>query len=166
MKSALRIRIAALAATAIFAASGATAAQVGEKVGYAIVTVIQAPPVLVNVEPPQGGPGGTSYYEAELSLDGKPFGRLHGTSIKSDVTPDSSGLETRMRTLVFDLPKGQLVAIGTSEVELAPGNVPALPKPATVAIVGGTGIYGAARGQVTSIRVAEGTYEHVLMILK
>jgi len=153
--------------TLLGSAVGAPAATVGERARSVIVKVAQEPPVIENVEPPQGGPGGASYYEADLSRDGKPFGRLHGTILKSDVTPDSSGVEVRLRTLVFDLPEGQVVAIGASEYQLPlVGGVPALRKASTIAIVGGTGAYGAARGQVTTVRNPEGTYDHVLTILK
>lgn len=163
-----------LAATALAAATfvlgsagGAKAATVGERAGYRIIKVAQTPPTLQNVEPAQGGPGGASFYEADLTRDGKPFGRLLGTIVKSDVTPDSSGVEVRLRTLVFDLPEGQVVAIGASEYQLPlVVGVPALRKASTIAIVGGTGTYAAARGEVATIRNPEGTYDHVLTILK
>lgn len=158
---------AALAAFAVFGAPPAIAGSVGQRTGYSIVKLDQAPPSVENVQPEPGRPGQTTYYEAELSRSGKPYGQLHGSTVITDVTPDPSGLEElRLRTLVFELPEGQLVAIGASKYDLLPvGNVPALRTAATIAIVGGTGNYAAARGQVTTKRKADGSYEHVLMIL-
>ncbi|MFM7736320.1 MAG: hypothetical protein ACKPBU_10145 [Alphaproteobacteria bacterium] len=168
MRSTLRTGLAAaLAVSSLVFAPGAKAAPVGERVGSLIIKVAQAPPTIVNVAHPEGGPGGASYYEADLTRDGKPFGRLLWTILQSDVTPDSSGLEVRMRTLVFDLPEGQVVAIGASEYKLPlVGNVPALRAAAKIAIVGGTGKYSAARGEVTTVRNPEGTYDHVLSVVK
>lgn len=156
-----------LAASGVSGPASATAAQLGETSRYTILKLAQSPPVLENLDLAAGGAGGASFYEAALARDGKPFGRLHGTILKTDVTPDSSGVETRMRTLVFDLPEGQIVAMGVSEyVPTQVGIVPALRTATRIAIVGGTGTYGAARGEVSTVRNTDGTYDHVLTVLK
>jgi len=168
MSTALTTFAAALAASAVITATPATAGSVGQVAGYSIVKLDQAPPSVEHVQPGPGRPGQTTYYEAELARSGKPYGQIHGSAVITDVTPDPSGLEElRLRTLVFDLPDGQVIAIGTSKYELLlVENVPALRTAATIAIVGGTGIYAAARGQVTTVRKTNGTYEHVLSILR
>ena len=166
--SATRMGVAtALAVSTIFVASAATAAPLNPVVGYTIIKLVQDAPAIENIQPGSGRPGQTAYFEAGLARSGKPYGELHGTTVIDDVTPDGSGVETRLRTLVFDLPDGQVVAMGTSNYDLPlVANVPVVRSTATIAIVGGTETYAAARGQVTTVRRTDGTYEHVLMLLK
>lgn len=169
MRSPARLAAALLvAASVVFPAGSALAAQPTTKPDYTIITLDQAAPTVETIEDPAPGRhGDVTYYEAPLTRNGKPAGNLRGTIVITDVTPDSSGEEVRLRTLVFALPKGQIVAIGTSDYSLpAVANVPVLRRAATTAIVGGTGVYSGARGQVKSIRKADGTYSQILMILK
>lgn len=169
MKSTIRVGVALIVATsAVFTAGSAFAVQPQAKPDYTIVKLDQAAPTIETIEDPAAGRhGDVSFYEAALTREGKPAGVLRGTIVINDVTPDSTGSEVRLRTLVFALPEGQIVAIGTSDYALPlVANVPALRRAATTAIVGGTGAYSGARGQVKSIRKADGTYSQVLMILK
>ena len=169
MASMIRMGIVLIvASSSVFAAGSALAAQPQSKPDYTIVKLDQAAPIVETIEDPAPGRhGDVTYFEAPLTRDGKPAGNLRGTLVINDVTPDSSGAEVRLRTLVFALPKGQIVAIGTSDYALPlVANVPVLRRASTTAIVGGTGAYSGARGQVKSIRNTDGTYRQILMILK
>jgi hypothetical protein len=73
--------------------------------------------------------------------------------------------EAHFRTLIFRLPAGQIVAMGNS---VYPGGAAEIDPNAaiTLAIVGGTGKYLGARGEVTSTRNADGTYTYKFKLLK
>ena len=108
MRSTARLVIAVLIATStIFTAGSALAVQPGAKPDYMIIKLDQAAPTVETIENPAAGRhGDVSYYEAALTRGGKPAGELRGTIVTNDVTPDSSGVEVRLRTLVFALPAG------------------------------------------------------------
>ena len=96
---------------------------------------------------------------------GQKFGEIVGNLTVLDVGGQQATSETRFREISYLLPGGQLVANGASEylgneIELQ------INKPVTIAIVGGTGKYLGARGEVTTRRNADGTYRHVIKLLK
>ncbi|MEI6506624.1 MAG: hypothetical protein WCO90_12220, partial [Planctomycetota bacterium] len=116
---------------------------------------------------PDLGPGvaTVSVHNAVLrSSKGKPVGTIH--VVKTSVL-ESAGveIEKRMRNVVFYLGDGQIVASGMG---LYPKTEQyfATSVPQRIAIVGGTGKYLGARGEVTTTRSADGTYRHVLTLLK
>ena len=116
---------------------------------------------------PDLGPGvaTVSVHEAVLrSNKGKPVGTFH-VVITSVNLPAADAVEKRMRNVVFYLGDGQIVASGMG---LYPNTEQFLvvKVPHRIAIVGGTGKYLGARGEVTTTRSVEGTYRHVLTLLK
>jgi hypothetical protein len=128
--------------------------------------------VLINDVPnssitPDLGPGvaTVSVHDAVLrSSRGKPVGTFH-VVITSVLESAGVEAEKRMRDVVFYLGDGQIVASGMG---LYPKTEPYLVAsvPHRIAIVGGTGKYLGARGEVTTTRRADGTYRHVLTLLK
>lgn len=116
---------------------------------------------------PDLGPGvaTVSVHDAVLrSSRGKPVGTFH-VVITSVLESAGVEAEKRMRDVVFYLGDGQIVASGMG---LYPKTEPYLVAsvPHRIAIVGGTGKYLGARGEVTTTRRADGTYRHVLTLLK
>ena len=116
---------------------------------------------------PDLGPGvaTVSVHDAVLrSSKGKPVGTFH---VVITMVQESAGvdIEKRMRNVVFNLGDGQIVASGMG---LYPKTEQYLvvSVPHRIAIVGGTGKYLGARGEVTTTRRANGTYRHVLTLLK
>jgi hypothetical protein len=116
---------------------------------------------------PALGPGvaTVSVHDAVLrSSKGKPVGTFH---VVITSVAESAGVEAekRMRDVVFYLGDGQIVASGMG---LYPKTEQYLvvSVPHRIAIVGGTGKYLGARGEVTTTRRADGTYRHVLTLLK
>ena len=116
---------------------------------------------------PDLGPGvaTVSVHDAVLrSSKGKPVGTFH---VVITMVQESAGvdIEKRMRNVVFNLGDGQIVASGMG---LYPKTEQYLvvSVPHRIAIVGGTGKYLGARGEVTTTRSVEGTYRHVLTLLK
>jgi hypothetical protein len=88
---------------------------------------------------------------------GKRVGLLSGQQEDIDVDIDANRKETRLRTLIFRLRGGQIVAQGKVPYPVAGGKFrPG--KAFTIAITGGTGKYIGARGEVVSILKTDGTY--------
>lgn len=103
-------------------------------------------------------------FTAELfNKSGKKAGTIAGFLTDLDSSP--TGSETRFRNISFSLKGGQLIANGAGEYKAS--DLP-LPQelPSTIAIIGGTGKYIGARGEVKTSRNADGTFRHVFKLLK
>jgi hypothetical protein len=107
-----------------------------------------------------GRPGATGGDLNVFSAAVTPAGRLVGvqTALRDGHGPVVQG------GLAFDLPDGQIVIEGVSR--LAPGPTGLVRGRAyTRAVVGGTGRYAGMRGQVTSTRLPDGTYDQDVRLL-
>jgi hypothetical protein len=108
--------------------------------------------------------GDKTFFISNLYKGKKKFGTLSGTINTHDIN-DGGAYEVRFRQLVFNLPGGQLIALGTSMYNTGPTFVPLdVGKTTTIAIVGGTGIYFAASGQLETTRNSNKTYRHVIYL--
>ena len=161
----VRLLVAGAAALSMVWLGPAFTASAAERPSVVRLTLVQEVGVDALIPAPNGF-GTVAVFESNLTRNGKPFGTFTGTTLKTDVTPGDPAGERRLRTFVFDLPKGQIVAIGTGLYSTPQSEVPALVKPTTIAIVGGTGDYLGARGQVTSTRMSDGSFLQQLAILK
>jgi hypothetical protein len=130
------------------------------------MTLLQAKPTLFTYENLPGEiPGKKTYFYAQLSKpSGQAFGLLTG-DISSVAPVPGNPEEARLRTLIYRLPGGQIVAMGnhvypSGAVEINPNEV------IKTAILGGTGKYLGARGEVTHTRNTDGTYTHKFTLLK
>lgn len=133
------------------------------------IVLVQAAPVIAHEEgqDPTSARGDVTFFEASLSRAGKPFGSLSGTIETHDLVLEGASREVRLRTLVFDLPRGQLVAQGVSSYATGPDFVPLdVNAPVVIAITGGTGAYLGATGEVRTTRRADGTYRQVISLLR
>ena len=132
------------------------------------MTLIQEKPTLFSYENLPGEvPGTKTYYAARLTKPtGAAFGLLTGNiSAIHPLQQENNPEEARLRTLIFTLPGGQMIAQGNSiyprgAVEINPNT------PVVIAVTGGTGKYIGARGQVVTTRNADGTYIHKFTLLK
>jgi hypothetical protein len=109
--------------------------------------------------------GTESIHEAVVrNAKGAVAGTFHASVLTVGETPGDL-VETRLRTVVFNLKDGQINASG---VALYPTDNAylAVNKPVRIAVVGGTGKYIGARGQMVTTRRDDGTYRHVLTLLK
>ena len=168
---AFRLRaVGAVAATAL--AAGAVIPLAPMAVAAPSVTTIvltQSVPVLVHDEgsDAQSARGDVTFFESKLTKAGKSFGTLSGVIEAHDVVADGANLETRLRTLVFELPKGQIVATGASTYVTSPDFVPLKAgNRVVIAITGGTGAYLGASGELVTTRNADGTYRQVLRLIR
>ena len=126
------------------------------------LTLLQAKPKLVAIDSATAQTGLLEFFSGDLTTtSGDNAGVLAGMILIVDVNDGPRGdHEARQRTLTFDTPDGQIQAAGLSyypykELEFALG------KPFVIAVVGGTGTFMGARGQLQTTRLADGSYEHV-----
>ena len=110
---------------------------------------------------PETPPGSLRVFNAPLTTDEGITGTLIGTGVRAGFTDSQSGeqIEERLGTLVFHLGGDQLVVVGGATYPLAEAEMQ-FDIPQVRAVTGGTGTYLGARGQVTSVRNADGTYTH------
>jgi hypothetical protein len=130
------------------------------------MTLIQEKPTLFTYNNLPGEiPGKKTYFAARLTKPtGAAFGLLTGNISAVDPVKGNPE-EARLRTLIFTLPGGQMIAQGNSiyplgAVEINPNT------PIVIAVTGGTGTYLGARGQVVTSRNTDGTYTHKFTLLK
>jgi len=92
------------------------------------------------------------------------FGSKTLIKMATDTNPN---LETRATVLFFTFAnhQDQIVALGALDYPPTAGEFDA-GQPVVRAILGGTGKYMAARGQLTSTRNADGSYTQVFTLLK
>lgn len=107
------------------------------------------------------GLGDQSFYTAALSIDGEPAGTLFGELRTVDVSdaPDGRVWE-RMGLATFRFTARDTIAV--AGVVTYPAGQMHSPNgvPFWRAIVGGTGAYAGARGEVESVRSEDGTFTH------
>ena len=125
---------------------------------------------LLDLGPPGKSLGDVYHFNAPLhSTQGGPVtGELIGSKTLVKVPTEANPNLERRATLMFftfDESKDQIIAFGVAdylptEPEFEPG------KSAVRAVLGGTGKYMGARGQVTSTRNADGSYTQAFTLLK
>lgn len=152
------------AAVAGPAAAAPSSAMLAEKKTQRIV-LDQGIPDLKVIESSQGASNIVLFIADLTTKSGAAAGKLTGSITTIAGSRNGVAGSARHRELIFDLPKGQLVALGNS---LYPEGATEMDqnKPVTIAIVGGTGRYLGARGEVKTNRNADGTYRHVLTLVR
>lgn len=113
-----------------------------------------------------GQTGSTLYFEALLrSTTKKRIGLLTGQTTVIHFSPEAGEATVRYRELVFALAGGQIVALGTSIYAARDTkNFDKDNAPVRIAVVGGTGKYRSAQGEVITTRRADGSYRHVIVL--
>jgi hypothetical protein len=125
---------------------------------------------LLDLGAPGNSLGDVYHFSAPLHSErgGRVTGEVIGSKTLVKVATDANpNLERRATLLFFTFAdrKDQIIAFGVADY------APSAPEfdagqPAVRAILGGTGKYMAARGQVTSTRNADGSYTQVFTLLK
>ena len=136
------------------------------------LTVYEDKPTLklLDLGPPGNSPGDVYHFFATLhsSLGGPVTGEVFGSKTLIKMATDTNpNLETRATVLFFTFAnrQDQIVALGATDNPPTAGEFEA-GQPAVRAILGGTGKYMGARGQLTSTRSANGSYKQVFTLLK
>lgn len=131
------------------------------------LVLIQEAPELTTVDLGAEGAshGDLLMFEAALLGEDGENGNLTGFLLTADLPDDGQVLEERIGSLVFHLGGESSIVVhggsvypeGGVEMETGAGQVRA--------VIGGTGEYIGARGQVTTTRNEDGTYEHHFELL-
>ncbi len=132
-----------------------------------VIKLHQEPPALVSIDIGKAGGshGDMLAFEAALTGEDGAKATLHGLLITVDIPDGADTLEDRSGQLYIDFGGGNSVVVAGRSVyeggqaEMTKG------KPQLRAIIGGTGEYMAARGQVSSVRNEDNSYDHVLQLL-
>ena len=127
-------------------------------------TLIQEKPEIIEVD--TGGKGTTKgdefHFEARMNdEDGKEAGVVLGDLTVTGLAGRfgrPKGLQINRSQLVFQLEEGDIMALGLSEYATADWKL-AAEEPTNRAIIGGTGDYAGARGELVTTRKSDGTYE-------
>ena len=127
-------------------------------------TLIQEKPEIVEVKRSGRGisKGDQFHFEARMNDEkgeaaGLVLGELTVTGLPGRFGRPR-GLQINRSELIFRLDGGDIMALGLSEYASAGWKL-AADEPATRAIIGGTGDYAGASGELVTTRKADGTYE-------
>jgi hypothetical protein len=166
----IKILAALLSAVTLFTiglANPANATQLTAKKDTYKLVLFQAPPTIKTWDLNATVPGAReTIFGAKLSTNkGRAFGYLTGSIVSTEIAQTEATGEVRHRNLTYTLPGGQILAKGNS---FYPANEEQLTfnESAVIAVIGGTGKYLGARGEVATTRKADGTYRHVFTLLK
>jgi hypothetical protein len=134
-------------------------------------TVYQDAPKMspLDLGAPGNSPGDVYYFSAPLhsSPGGPVIGEVFGSKTLVKPTTANPNLEQRATLLIFDFGnrQDQIVVMGVLDYPPTAGEFNA-GQPVVRAILGGTGKYMGARGQLASTRNADGSYTQVFELLK
>ncbi|MGE5209086.1 MAG: hypothetical protein ACM3KL_07125 [Alphaproteobacteria bacterium] len=125
---------------------------------------------LLDLGQPGNSPGDVYHFSAPIrsSPGGQVTGELFGSKTLIKLASDAkTNLENRATLLffTFDDRQDQIVVYGIADYPSAAGEFSA-GQPVVRPILGGTGKYMGARGQLTSTRNADGSYKQVFTLLK
>src|SRR6266581_811590 len=162
------IASAALFASVLMAACGLRSTTASTET----LTVYEDRPTLklLDLGPPGNSPGDVYHFFAPLhsSPRGPVIGEVFGSKTLIKMATDANpNLETRASVLFFSFAnrQDQIVALGARDYPSTAGEFDA-GQPVVRAILGGTGKYMGARGQLASTRNADGSYTQVFTLLK
>ena len=134
-------------------------------------TVYQDAPKMspLDLGAPGNSPGDVYYFSAPLhfSPGGPVIGEVFGSKTLVKPTTANPNLEQRATLLIFDFGnrQDQIVVMGVLDYPPTAGEFNA-GEPGVRAILGGTGKYMGARGQLISNRNADGSYKQGFTLLK
>ena len=130
------------------------------------LTLIQGKPVIKNITNPSAPNGSLELFGAKLTDQaGKAEGFLEGSIMTVDVLAGPTEHVLRKRSLTFILPGGEIQAEGASYYPLNEQEILAN-HPTRIAIVGGTGKYVGASGQVQTVHRGDGTYRQTIELVR
>jgi len=162
--------VALVAPVALLAACG-TSDRAGTLGGGKATTLVveQAAPTLnpVDLEPAGPSVGDRLEFTAALTIDGKPAGELVGVLTTQKVGKDDGTAvvkEERTGELTFRLSETDSIEVnGTSRYQPKKKEME-VNEPQVRNVVGGTGAYAKAKGTVSTVRNADGSYTHTFTL--
>lgn len=133
-----------------------------------VFVVRQDPPVMAHADLATAGAshGDILAFQATFTTqDGAP-GMLNGLLITVDIADGTlDPLEERIGQLVFDFGNGDSILAAGQSVYPGTEREISADAPQLRAVTGGTGTYMGARGQITTTRNTDGSYEHMFELM-
>jgi hypothetical protein len=154
----------AAAATVLFLSAGLQA-DAGET---DVFMVRQEAPVLAHADLALAGAshGDMMAFQAKFTTDAGTAGVLNGLLITVDIADgELDVLEDRLGQLAFDFGNGDSILAGGQSVYPGTDHEMSADAPQLRAVTGGTGTYMGARGQITTTRNTDGSYEHMFELM-
>lgn len=148
-------------------AVGAVACSSNDEEGVRTLVIRQEDPILQGVDLTQTGAtvGDLLFFEAVITDEAGTVGELLGSLATAQLpSPNSQTIEERLGNLVFSFGDDTLVVIGATEYPSDQSEMRAS-LPQVRAVVGGTGRFLGAGGEVTSERMDDGTYTHTFTLV-
>lgn len=162
--SVIKLSVVSIALMAVFQASGLHAAQIKTK-----LTIHQEKPSLVHVDLGKKGHTHGDMLAFDAKIHGKKGlkGKLSGIIFTVDIPEkDHEIFQDRIVSMVFDLGEANTIVVSGKSVYPHRGELEMVPdNPQIRAIIGGTGTYIGARGQISTTRKKDGTYMHRIELL-
>ena len=159
----LRTPLAAMA-SALLAFAGLQA-QAGET---GVFMVRQEAPVLAHADLATEGAshGDMLAFQARFATESGTAGVLNGLLITVDIADGELDLlEERIGQLAFDFGNGDSILAAGQSVYPGTDREMSADAPQLRAVIGGTGTYMGARGQITTTRNTDGSYEHMFELI-
>lgn len=150
---------------AVAAAMLALPVQAGET---NVFMVRQEAPVLAHADLATEGAshGDMLAFQAKFTTEAGTAGVLNGLLITVDIADgELDVLEDRIGQLAFDFGNGDSILAGGQSVYPGTDHEMSADAPQLRAITGGTGTYMGARGQITTTRNTDGSYEHMFELM-
>ncbi len=128
----------------------------------------QAKPVLSHLDL---GTSGSSHgdilaFEAQVTGENGLSGVMHGMLVTIDIADGEDTLEERSGQIYFDLGGSNSIAVAGKSVYAGDSREMSVNTPQVRAVIGGTGEYIGASGQVTTTRNEDGSYDHVIELVR
>lgn len=104
-------------------------------------------------------------FEAAVSGDNGLKGTMSGLLITVDIAEGEEDFEDRIGQIVFDMGNGNSLVVSGRSIYKGSNQEIDPNAPQIRAVTGGTGDYMGARGQITTTRNTDGSYEHQIQLL-
>ena len=145
-----------------------TASFIGSAQAAETFTIQQDKPKLTDLDHGEkgGSHGDALFFEALFTVDDGTKGTIRGVVTTIDIPSGPDDVHhDRIENLVLDFGgQDSIVILGLSKYPSTPGEI-IDGIPVVRAISGGTGRYLGSRGQISTIRKNDGSYEHVVILL-
>ena len=134
---------------------------------HKIIKLHQEVPELhqLKVEENASSPWGMLAFEAHMTGEGGLEAELDGILITADLAEGSETTEDRIGEIVIDFGHGTSLVVEGKSIYLPATSEMTTNAPQLRAVVGGTGDYIGARGQVTTQHNTDGSYDHVIELV-
>jgi hypothetical protein len=135
-----------------------------------ILTIIQEAPNIVHIDLDKEGSshGDLLAFDADVITNDNIKGKLSGYLLTIYIPEENhEAFQEKMVQMVFDLGEGNTIVVGgksvyphTDKAEII------INQPQLRAIIGGTGSFIGARGQIITTRNDDGTYQHLIELVE